>query len=64
MFEVNMYDIKYITDEKGTKTDIQMKIDEYYSLLEEIEDLRAIAERKDEELIPHNLVKESLEKYE
>lgn len=59
-----MYDIKYITDKNGTKTDIQMKIDEYYSLLEEIEDLRAIAERKDEELIPHNLVKESLEKYE
>lgn len=59
-----MYDIKYITDEKGTKTEIQMKIDEYYSLLEEIEDLRAIAERKNEELIPHNLVKESLEKYE
>lgn len=59
-----MYDIKYITDKDGEKTDILMRIDEYNSLLEEIEDLRAIAERKDEDIIPHNLVKDSLEKYE
>jgi hypothetical protein len=59
-----MYDIKYITDKDGEKTDILMNIGEYYSLLEEIEDLRAIAERKDEDIIPHNLVKDYIEKYE
>jgi hypothetical protein len=59
-----MSDVKFLTDENGVKTDIILNIDEYYSLLEEIEDLRAITKRLDEEIVPHNIVKEMMFKNE
>ena len=59
-----MQDVKYLIDENGVKTNVILNLEEYYALLEEIEDLRAIAERKDEEIIPHSIVKDTLTKYE
>ncbi len=59
-----MSDVKFLTDENGVKTDIILNIDDYYSLLEEIEDLRAITKRLDEEIVPHNIVKEMMFKNE
>jgi hypothetical protein len=43
---------KYITDDKGTKTEVILPIEEYYELLEDLEDLAVVAQRKDEETIP------------
>jgi predicted lipid carrier protein YhbT len=51
---------QYITDSKGGKISVILSIDEFKELLEELEDLAAIAERKDDPLIPHEKVKEEL----
>ncbi len=48
-----MFDVKYLTDVSGNKTDVVLPFDDYLELIEDIEDLRAIAERKDEETIEH-----------
>jgi predicted lipid carrier protein YhbT len=52
--------LQYITDSKGGKISVILSIDEFQELLEELEDLAAIAERKDDPLIPHEKVKEEL----
>ena len=61
----NMLDLrelkpKYITDEQGNKISVILSVSDYQELLEELEDLTAIAERKDDPLIPHEKVKEDL----
>ncbi|GAB1483559.1 hypothetical protein MASR2M78_23750 [Treponema sp.] len=44
---------QYITDENGHKTAIILKLDEYSELLEDLSDLAAVAERRNEETISH-----------
>lgn len=44
---------QYITDEKGRKKSIILPISKFQELLEDIEDLAAVAERRDEGTIPH-----------
>lgn len=51
----------YITDEKGRKTAVILPIKEYEELLEGLEDLAIIAERKDEPTEPLETVTERLE---
>ena len=48
-----MYEIKYISNSNGDKTDVLMPYNDYLDLLEELEDLKTIIERKDEEVIEH-----------
>ncbi len=48
-----MYEIKYISNSNGEKTDVLMPYSDYLDLLEELDDLKTIIERKDEELIQH-----------
>ncbi|MDA3850722.1 MAG: hypothetical protein PF447_05570 [Spirochaetaceae bacterium] len=43
---------KYVTDDKGIKTEVILPISEYYELLEDLEDLAIVAQRKGEESIP------------
>ncbi|MDT3739864.1 MAG: hypothetical protein RO257_10245 [Candidatus Kapabacteria bacterium] len=52
-----MFEVKYITNEIGEKTDVVMSFSDYLDILEEIDDLRVIAERKSDILIEHSLVK-------
>jgi PHD/YefM family antitoxin component YafN of YafNO toxin-antitoxin module len=40
--------IQYITDENGKKQSVVMPVETYEEILEDIQDLVAIAERKDE----------------
>lgn len=47
-----MNDHQYITDSAGHKISVVLPMDEYFELLEDLEDLAAIAERKDEVTIP------------
>jgi len=47
---------QYITDEKGNKTAVILPIEEFEELLEDLQDLAVLAERRDEPTIPHEEV--------
>jgi hypothetical protein len=44
---------QYLTDDAGRKTAVLLPIDQYEKLLEDLEDLAAIAERRNEPTISH-----------
>lgn len=52
--------IKYITDESGTKQSVVIPVETYEEMLEDIQDLVAIAERSDEQTISLDELKKSL----
>ena len=52
--------IQYITDESGTKTSVVIPVETYEEMLEDIQDLVAIAERKNEESISLDDLKKKL----
>jgi hypothetical protein len=54
--------LQYLTDEVGTKTAVVLPIAEYEKLLEDLDDLSAIAERREEPTIPHDQFKAALKK--
>jgi 3-dehydroquinate synthase class II len=45
--------LQYITDERGERTAVVLPINDYEKLLEDLDDLAVIAERRDEPVIPH-----------
>jgi len=47
---------QYVTDEKGKKTAVILPIEEFEELLEDIEDLAVLLERRDEPTIPFDEV--------
>jgi hypothetical protein len=53
---------QFITDSEGRKTAVILPIEEYDELLEDMADLAAIAERRDEPTIPHDRVVEELKR--
>lgn len=44
---------QFVSDQAGKRTAVILPWEEYESLLEDLEDLAAIAERRDEPTIPH-----------
>ena len=44
---------QYVTDDTGKKTAVVLPIEQYEKLLEDLEDLAAIAERRNEPTISH-----------
>lgn len=52
---INMKNLhpQYLTDEKGEKVAVVISIGEFRGLLEDIEDLAAVAERRQEPTISH-----------
>ena len=50
----------YITNKKNEKISVILSIDEFEDLLEDIEDLAIMAQRKDEDTISHDKVLEEL----
>ena len=44
---------QYLTDDSGQRTAVVLPISDYEKLLEDLEDLAVIAERRDEPIIPH-----------
>lgn len=46
--------LQYLTDEKGDRTAVVLPIAEYEKILEDLNDLAVVAERRDEPLIPHD----------
>ena len=51
---------QYIVDEKGRRTAVVLSIKDYKRLLEDLHDLEAIAERRDEPTVPWEDVKARL----
>jgi hypothetical protein len=47
---------QYITDAEGKKTAVILPIEEFEELLEDLQDLAVLAERRDEPTIPHEEV--------
>lgn len=54
------YRHRYLTNEKGEREAIILSIDEYEELLEDIEDLAVVLERRGEPTIPFEEVKKRL----
>ncbi len=54
MMNVKELGLQYVTDQSGAKTGVLVPIDEFEELMEDIEDLAAMAERRDEPTIPHD----------
>ena len=46
--------LQYLTDERGDRTAVVLPIGEYEKLLEDLEDLAVVAERRDDPVIPHD----------
>lgn len=53
MLNVKRLQIQYVTNETGQKTAVIVPISEFEELMEDIEDLAAVAERRDEPTISH-----------
>ena len=51
----------YVVDENGNRTAVMLPIDEYERLLEDLQDLAVIAQRRDEPTVPLDVVVEQLE---
>lgn len=45
---------QYITDDQGNRVSVVLPLDAYQELLDNLEDLAAVAERKDEETVSHD----------
>jgi hypothetical protein len=54
--------IQFLTNEKGRKTAAVLPIEDYEKLLEDLDDLAVIAERREEETIPHAGFKKGLKR--
>jgi len=59
MLKVQQLHPQYITDVNGQKTSVVIPIKKFQELMEDIEDLAAVAERRNESSINHeDLIKE------
>ncbi|MEJ2747746.1 MAG: hypothetical protein P8183_07525 [Anaerolineae bacterium] len=54
MLSLKELNVQYITDETGVKNAVVLPIDAFLALLEDLEDLAAAAERRDEPTISHD----------
>jgi PHD/YefM family antitoxin component YafN of YafNO toxin-antitoxin module len=52
--------VQFLTNEKGKKTAVVLPIEDYEKLQEDLDDLAVIAERRDEETVPHAEFKKGL----
>ncbi|HEY9283844.1 MAG TPA: hypothetical protein VIP46_10355 [Pyrinomonadaceae bacterium] len=48
--------VQYVTNQNGEKTAVIIPYDEFQELLEDLEDLAALAERRDEPTVSHGEV--------
>jgi hypothetical protein len=45
--------LQYLTDEKGERRAVVLPLPEYEKLLEDLQDLAVVAERREEPTVPH-----------
>ena len=60
MLDINRFNLEYITNEQGEKRAVVLPWEEFLDLLEDIEDLAILAERRDEPTVPFEQVKQEL----
>jgi len=60
MVQIRELQAQYVTDESGNKTAVILPIEEFEELLEDLEDLAMLAERRDEPTLSFEEVKERL----
>lgn len=53
MINIEKLTLNYITNESGEKTAVILPLEQFEELLEDIEDLAIVEERKDESTISH-----------
>ena len=53
MLDMKQLEVQYVTNQIGEKTAVIMPIAEFHELMEDIEDLAAVAERREEPTISH-----------
>jgi PHD/YefM family antitoxin component YafN of YafNO toxin-antitoxin module len=53
---------RFVVTEKGRKTGVLLSLKEYRELLEDLQDLAVIAERREEPSLPFEVVKKRLER--
>ena len=58
MIPAEKFNPEYVTDSEGQKRAVILPIEEYQELLEDLNDLAVIAERREEPTIPHQKVKD------
>ncbi|MTI11785.1 hypothetical protein [Sansalvadorimonas verongulae] len=51
---------QYITDEQGNRVSVVLPVDDYQELIDDLEDLATVAERRKEDTISHADVVKSL----
>jgi PHD/YefM family antitoxin component YafN of YafNO toxin-antitoxin module len=56
MLNLKELKLQYITDESGEKTAVVLPIAEFQALMEDIEDLAIVAERRDEPTIAQDVL--------
>ena len=54
--------VQFLTNEKGEKTAVVLPIEDYEKRQEDLDDLAVIAERRDEETIPHAVFKKGFKR--
>jgi len=54
--------LRYLTDAQGEKTAVVLPLSDYDKLMEDLDDLAASAERRDEPLVPHAQFKSELKR--
>jgi hypothetical protein len=55
--------LQFLTNEEGRKTAVVLGIDAYEKLMEDLDDLAVIAERRAEKTIPHAEFKKGLKRH-
>jgi hypothetical protein len=53
MVDLKQLNLQYISNEAGERTGVVLPIDEFQELLEDLEDLAVMAERREEPTISH-----------
>lgn len=53
MLDLKQLEVQYVTNQTGEKTAVILPIAEFQELMEDIEDLAAVAERREEPTISH-----------
>lgn len=56
MINVQDIELQYVTNRAGEKSGVLLPIGQFEELLEDIDDLAAIAERREEPTVPHDEV--------
>lgn len=62
MVQIRELQAQYITDQSGNKTAVILPIEEFEELLEDLEDLAILAERREEPTLSSDEVKKRLKR--